>query len=119
MWSESAALLERVREELVEEVDHNEFNTALSKLMKRLKKDANVKSIRQNYRGTGKQKARRQLWTRFKDGRVLDIWLDMGSVKFGGVVQGPFPDPRAIKNARTPAATYDRMVEILNKWYGA
>jgi len=118
MWAESANLLERVRHQLAEEeVDHDAYNAALAKLMKGLKHDASVKSMRQEYKGTGSQKARRQLWTRFKNGAVLDIWLDKGSVKFGGVVARPsYPDPRVIKNLPKPEETYRRIKEILNKW---
>lgn len=103
--------------------DKVEFNTKLSKLMKRLKKDAGATSITQNYRGTGSQKAVRQLWVRFKNGAVLDIWLNMGNVMFGGVVarhpehDNTYPDPRQINHAdRTPEEVYRLAKDALKKW---
>lgn len=105
--------------------DKVEYNTKLSKLMKGLKKDVGAKSIRQNYRGTGSQKAVRQLWVNFKNGAVLDIWLNMGNVKFGGIVarhpehDWTYPDPRQINHGdRTPEALYREMVAALKKWVG-
>lgn len=103
--------------------DEVAYNTALAKLMKRLKKDCGAKSIRQNYKGTGSQKAVRQLWVNFGNGAILDIWLNMGSVMFGGVVarhpehDGTYPNPRTINHGdRTPEQTYRLVKDTLKKW---
>jgi len=114
------ARMESIKE--AEAQDWNEFNTKLSKLTKKLRKDAGAKSIRQNYKGTGNQKARRQLWINFKNGAVLDIWLDKGWVQFGGVVArhpagDEYPSPRIVKyEGKTPEQVYEKTKEILKAW---
>ncbi len=63
-----------------------EYNTALAKLLQGLKRDAGAETIRQNYRGTGKQAFRRQLYVHFKSGAVIDLWLESDRLGFGGCV---------------------------------
>lgn len=63
-----------------------EYTGQLSKAIKKYKKRLGIKSIRQNYKGTGRNKHRRQLYLRFKNGAVMDIWLESSGVTFGGVV---------------------------------
>lgn len=62
------------------------FTGAISKALGQFKKDAGIKSIRQSYKGTGAQRARRQLWITFTDGRVTDLWLGADSYQIGGVL---------------------------------
>lgn len=113
----------REMEAVVEPEKVLEFNNTLSKLVKNLKKDAGAKSIKQNYRGTGKQKARRQLYIHFKNGAVLDIWLDMGYVGLGGVVgirpdgSRGFPVPHKIDYGdKSPYEVYREVKDALKKW---
>ena len=97
----------------------DEFNTTLSKLMKGLKKDAGVKSIRQNYKGTGSQKAVRQLWVRFTGGSVIDIWLQHHTISFGGVVANSVSgnvSPGNIEKVGTPQQTYQLIKSALIAW---
>ena len=83
--------------------DPNAFNTKLAKLLQGLKRDANALSIRQNYRGTGRQIARRQLWVRYAD-HVVDLWLETRSLEIGGVVG--VTGVRISYNDRTPEEVY-------------
>jgi hypothetical protein len=107
---------------LAEFTDWNDYNTKLAKLMKKLKKDAGAATIRQNYKGTGSQKARRQLWIRFKSEAVIDVWLDMGYVTFGGVVTNRPPGSDVTLTTKklpykdTPEQTYKEIVKILKPW---
>jgi hypothetical protein len=103
--------------------DWNEYNTKLARLMMKLKKDAGAESIRQNYKGTGSQKARRQLWVRFKSGAVIDLWIDMGYVGLGGVVTNRPPGSDVLLSTKrisyenkTPEQTYAEVVKVLNPW---
>jgi len=103
--------------------DWDEYNTKLMRLMKKLKKDAGATTIRQNYKGKGSQKARRQLWIRFKSGAVIDIWLDMGFVGLGGVVTNRPPGSdvtlstkRISYEKRTPEQTYAEVVKVIKPW---
>lgn len=69
--------------------DYSEINTKIAKLMQNLKVDLGCKAIRQNYRGTGSRAARRQLFVTLPNGRMIDVWLELGSVEIGGVIQAP------------------------------
>jgi hypothetical protein len=97
------------------------YNGALAKLFQRLKKDAGAERIAQNYRGTGSQVFRRQLWVRFKSGAVIDLWLERHGVKFGGVVSispgGSLPLPRGVAyEGKTPAQVYAEVAPMLRAW---
>ena len=99
------------------------FNTTLAKLMQRLKKDAGAESISQNYRGTGSQAFRRQLWVRFKSGAVIDLWLDNGRLGFGGVVMNRPPGnapgvlPKSLPYGdKSPEQVYAEAAELLKVW---
>lgn len=104
--------------------DIHAFNTALAKELKKLKKDAGVATIRQNYKGTGPQKFRRQLWTNFKSGAVIDLWLDSDSLGLGGVVnrranekEPGHPLPKRIPYGdKTPAEVYREVMPLLKRW---
>lgn len=67
------------------------YNTRLAKLLQQLKRDAGAETVAQNYRGTGKQAFRRQLFVRFKSGAVIDLWLENSHIGFGGVVRNSPP----------------------------
>lgn len=103
---------------------YGEFNTKLAKLMQKLKKDAGAKSIAQNYKGTGSQAFRRQLWVHFGSGAVIDLWLDKGYLKFGGVVMNGPPNkedkyhmPNAIPYGdKTPEHVYEEAAKHLKAW---
>ena len=80
-----------------------EYNTALAKLLKQLKKDLGATAVRQNYRGTGSQKFRRQLYVTFTE-FTIDLWLDANSVGLGGVMTRL---GRLTKTDRTPEQMYE------------
>lgn len=101
----------------------NEFNTKLAKLMQKLKKDAGAEAIAQNYKGTGSKAYRRQLWIHFTSGAVIDLWLDNGFMKFGGVVKKRAPGaegrslPETIKyEKQTPEQVYAEAAKHLKEW---
>ena len=64
---------------------------AIAKALLPLKKTAGLAAIRQNYKGTGSQRARRQLWIVLRNGSAVDIWLDAESYTIGGVTQIRIP----------------------------
>lgn len=55
-----------------------------------LKKQAGAATVRQNYVGTGRAAFRRQVWVRFRDGSVIDLWVEGTKVCLGGVVCNGF-----------------------------
>ena len=63
------------------------FTKALSKQLKRLKKDVKgIKSIRQGYKGTGGKRDQLQIFIDFKDwNRSIDLFISPGYVMLGGV----------------------------------
>jgi len=63
-----------------------------------------AEAVRQNYKGTGKQKFRRQIYVSFEDIPGPDLWLDAGDAKIG-VVFMPY-------EGKTPADVY---AEILKR----
>jgi len=93
--------------------DLDAFNSALAKLCAKLKKDMGATAVRQNYKGAGGQKHRRQLYVTFKDIPGPDLWLDSGFARIGGVVFMPFADKTPIPyEGKTPAEVY---AEILKR----
>jgi len=64
-----------------------EFNTKLARLLQRLKKDIGATSVKQNYRGTGSQKHRRQIWVRCVGlyRGFTDLWLNSDNLEYAGV----------------------------------
>jgi len=116
-------MLEGVRtrlEEMTAAEDIEAYNTQLAKLFQRLKKDVGATSIKQNYKGTGSKKFRRQLWINFKSGAVMDIWLDQRAVRFGGVVMTGGAEWIKAKGVsyenKTPEQIYAEAMPILRDW---
>ncbi len=99
-------------------------NTALAKLLKGLKKETGAKSIQQNYRGTGRNAHCRQLWVRWNNGAVLDIWLEADYVKLGGIVwidptgDRTVPGTNVVKHGETAEETYQAVKAALEPWLG-
>ena len=97
------------------------FSNAFAKLLKKLKKDVpGVKRVYGGYKGTGRQKSRRQVWVDFKEGmtdRNLDLWVSGSGVTLGGVLG---PVSKAIVSAidRTPDEVYRDVVKELKKRAG-
>lgn len=81
------------------EDDPNAFNSTLAKMMNKLKKDVGAENVRQNYKGTGKQAHRRQIFVRLPEHERggPDVWLDSGYVKVGGVIGVPKEIPSVKK----------------------
>ena len=91
--------------------DPGTFNTALAKLIPRLKKDLGAVTIRQGYKGTGAKSHRRQIFVRFANDQSIDIWLDAHVVRLGGVMYSGFGH---ISNVdKTPTEVYAELVTKL------
>jgi len=121
----SDLLEDLLRQELTEDKNEEwlEYNSKLAKLFSKLKKDTGAETIRQNYRGTGSQKYRRQMWVRWPNGGSMDIWLDDGEVMFGGIVsilpggqRVDAPKKRIPYEDHSPEETYKAVVANLAKW---
>jgi hypothetical protein len=117
------SMLENVRTKLEETTAAegiDAFNTKLAKLLQRLKKDAEAKTIKQNYKGTGSQKFRRQLWVRFNSGAVIDLWLEKEALGLGGVVTNGVGNPLTKKailyQGKTPEQVYAEVMPVLKAW---
>jgi len=98
------------------------YNTVLAKLCQKLKRDSGAKSITQNYKGTGKQSFRRQLWVTYKNGAVIDLWLEADSIRFGGVVTkrpegGTYRLPKGVAyGSKAPDQVYAEVAKELKAW---
>jgi hypothetical protein len=99
-----------------------EYNTALAKLLQRLRQDAGAETIRQNYRGTGSRAYRRQLYVRFTNGSMIDLWLEDDRIELGGVVRRSASTdqadlPKFIRYAsKSPAEIYAEVAHALRSW---
>ena len=99
----------------------------ISKALKKVKDIMGISNIRQNYVGTGSSKGNRQLWVRFKNGAVIDLWLyegsNFGRVEYGGVVtinkngERVFPETRGTK-ITTVDETIKNIMADLADWAG-
>jgi hypothetical protein len=90
------------------------FNTDLAVKLRGLKKSIKATTVRQEYRGTGSQSHRRQIWVRAEglSRGFTDLWLDAKSVSLGGVspLAGLPPIPYG---ERTVDEVYDLIVQAL------
>ena len=88
------------------------FNTALAKLLLRLKRDTGATTVAQNYRGTGSRAYRRQVFVRFPN-KVTDLWLENDRIELGGVttVLGKLP-----YGDKSPEQVYAELVPVLKAW---
>lgn len=96
--------------------DVDAFNTALAKLLQKLKKDLGAEHVKQNYKGTGSQKHRRQIFVRFPWGSI-DLWLNNTKADLGGVIS-PLgrPTPAVPYENRRPEQVYADIVRHLKMW---
>lgn len=120
MKTEITLKLESIRAALLREsggtyaADPVAFNTALAKHMAKLKKDLGVAKVQQNYKGTGKQAHRRQIWVSFEDMNSLDVWLDSGFAKLGGVINAPIGIETVVKYGDDPIElVYGKLLILL------
>ena len=88
------------------------FTADVSKELLRFRKSHGLVSIRQNYKGTGKQRAARQLWVRLENGAV-DVWLNPGSYSIGGVTQMRIPGEFGY-GGKSPAEVAKEIAEKIN-----
>ena len=95
------------------------FNAQVAKLLgKKLKKDAGASAVRQNYKGTGKQAHRRQIYINIGDAAGVDVWLDTGYVKIGGVLSPPpGHESRKMMGDMTPEQVYQWLSGTLKQMY--
>ena len=94
------------------------FNTALSKLLKKLKRDVGATRVWQGYKGTGRQKHRRQIWVDIPwYDRGIDLWLDTTAVRLGGVISPfPRPTPSVTYADRSPKQVYAEVLKLFKAW---
>ena len=103
-------------------IDQEKYTGKIAKELRRLKKDLGFKSIKQEYKGTGSQKANRQMWTRGPGAAVIDIWIYPSMIGFGQVVamnskgERIRPVPSSIPHEATIPETYEKVKEILANW---
>ena len=98
-------------------------STLAKRIGKGLKADLAAESIRQNYKGTGSKVADRQLYCRFKNGAVIDLWVyGSGVVQLGGCCErhqnGAHvrPATRAVPAGETIDDTYEAVRAALAAW---
>jgi len=72
-----------------------QYTADVAKELLKHRKTHGLQAIRQNYKGTGSQRAKRQLWVRFTNGEAVDVWLEEKGYSIGGVtilrMPGRFP----------------------------
>lgn len=97
--------------------DANTFNTALAKELKKLKKAVGATKIRQGYKGTGRQKFRRQVWVDVPwNSRGIDLWLEASAIGMGGVI-APFGQGVRIPYAdKSPQEVYQEVEDFFREW---
>jgi len=90
----------------------SKFTADIAKELMRYRKSHGLVSIRQNYKGTGRQRASRQLWVRLEQGAV-DVWLNPGSYSIGGVTQMRLPGEFAY-GPKSPADVAKEIADKIN-----
>ena len=93
------------------------FTADIARELMRYRKSHGLVSIRQNYKGTGSQRAARQLWVRLNDGAV-DVWLNPRSYSIGGVTQMRLPGEFAY-GTKNPAEIAKEIAEKINVAFNA
>jgi len=119
LWAEMQAKEAAESSAPAAEAEHDPvaYNKDLAKkLGGGLKKLAGVESASQNYKGTGGQSHRRQLWVRFKDGsRPVDLWLEKDHVEIGGVLHGGNAHGKKVPTTgKSPDEVVRAVSELLN-----
>ena len=104
-------------------IDEEKFTDMIAKAFKKHKKVAGITNVRQNYKGTGSKRARRQLYIKFDNGAVIDIVLSPESVQYMGVVairadgKRIEPQPRGFKYENMKVADIGkRIADDLASW---
>lgn len=98
-------------------MDPNEFNTALAKELKKLKKAVGATKIRQGYRGTGSKKHSRQIWVDVPwSARGIDLWLEDSYIGLGGVI-APFGQGKRVRYGdKSPQEVYVEVEQFFRDW---
>ena len=115
-------LSERVAMEPPSDIDAAlAFNVLLAKRLQALKRDAGAESVKANYKGTGRQRFRRQLWVRFVRGMTVDLWLEQDRISFLGVTQRGVRGPNGVVTeiqyaGRSPDEVYKEVAAVLAHW---
>ena len=93
------------------------FTGEVAKAIQKHKKVLGVSNIRQNYKGTGSQVARRQLYVSFKTNQVIDIWLDENAVKFDGCCRQGLASLAVKYEDKTPTQIAAEVAQVLQTLY--
>jgi hypothetical protein len=103
--------------------EDEEFTKNIAKAFAKNKRELGIKGIKQNYKGTGRKKAHRQLWVRFHSGAVIDLWIEPERVTYGGVVwinaegKRVRPNPTGFRiNTDNVRRIADQITEDLKNW---
>lgn len=121
----SSCLRSQLASKTAEDADLDEaeaYTAEVAKLVRKKKGELGISSFRQNYKGKGSQRAIRQIWMRFKNGAVIDVWIHPGGVKYGGVVSvhpsgaRRGPDPSVRKTTDNAKKTADTIADDLKEW---
>jgi hypothetical protein len=98
------------------------YTKEVAMLVREKKGKLGISSFRQNYKGTGSQRAVRQIWLRFKNGAVIDVWILPGGVQYGGVAaihpsgERTVPNPTRRKTPDDARKTADLIADDLKEW---
>jgi len=90
-----------------------QYTADIGRELMKLRRQYGIKSIRQGYKGTGRQRARRQLYCQLSNDRYVDVWLENTAYQIGGVmpgIRGSFP-----YSGRSPAENAKDIAEMLKK----
>ena len=91
-----------------------QFTASVAKELLKFRRTHGFATVRQNYKGTGRQRAVRQLWIRLGNGGGVDVWLEKDHFTVGGVtlikVPGKFP-----YGVKAPVEVAKEIAEILKK----
>lgn len=88
-----------------------DFNNQILKNLRRLKRDLEVQTLRQGYKGTGSQAYRTQVWMRFSNGKSIDLFLNKDNVRVGGVMNSGLSTVNY--GDKTPEQVYEEIRNIL------
>lgn len=100
-------------ESMIDPIDVlSQYTADIARELLKLRRAYGWAGVRQNYKGTGSQRAKRQLFIRLPTDEAVDVWLETQGYQIGGVtilwIKGNFP-----YNGRHPAEVAKEIAEKL------